>query len=1153
MASCRHEKSLFASTATGYCDRSRSIAFKAVQFLTLTFLLSFSSTTFAQSNYASLSGTVYDPGQKVVAGAVVNLTSAATEAARQVTTNEQGMYQFTGLLPGEYKLNVQSPNFAALSQSVHLEVGQQMTLNVRLEVGSISSTVNVMSEAAAVLRTNDSSVGEVVERRSVQNLPLNGRMLIDLVLTVPGAHESHGAQAGDMNPLYWRPGQRSAVSIGGARPNANYFLLDGTTDTDPTFNTLSLSPSPDAVQEFKVQTGSYTAEMGGAGGGQINIVTRTGSNQFHGTAYEFLRNNVFDAHTFNDMGSNFLVRNNFGASIGGPIARNRIFFFANYEGLRHIKADTMIETVPTADEVNGDFSMSGVTVYNPFSSHPNPNFNPSKPVSPGNPQIIRDPFPDNKIPAGLIDPAAQLFLRKYTPRPNIGMGMNGCGMTMMGAPTVVGAGVDCNNYNDVRKERHNTDQATFRIDQVFKRGDSIAAHYSFGSENGFMPQNLPGFGALHDNLAQHGSVAWTHIFSPQIVNIGTITISRLSMHRSSENSDSNDIVSELGIKGVGFGGQGAFGAPWFNVQGYSGMGDTFAATPMHAWDTILEARDTLAWQKGRHSLKIGGSYRYYIWPMWGFFQNRGYYQFTNGFTTQTATNDGTGSALASMLLGFPVVKQRQAGVPQMQLRQWYADAFIQDSFQLSRDTTIQIGLRYEYMSPLRDIRYPNSNLTFTNGVPQVFIGGQQGYPKGLMFPNKLNFAPRFGLSHQISRYGLVLHAAYGIFFTPVDMNTWCNQRHNVPYVFPETQQSDNFIPAAPIVATHLNFGPAVLGQTTVSFAAFQSNPPPQYIQQWSGSIEKSLGQETTLEVGYLGSHGVHLQRSHLINNAPPGPGAIGPRRPYKVLAFVDGTVLPTNIIVTSTTFPVSGINLLENSAQSWYEAGYVNVRRRFARGWTMLANYTFAKNLSDAPDFRSPMFESAIPQDNSNLSAEKGLSCDIRHRFAMSAVYDLPAFRKYGWTGVVTKNWRLSAVYQAQSGFPLTISVFGDTANAGTLLGENPIRANYTGQPVFTSSTHTAASWFNPAAFTTPAAFTFGDVGRNTVYGPGFQTLDLALQREFNVTETVKFQFRAEFFNALNHINLGTPNRFVNTPQFGTITEAATPGREIQFGARLSF
>src|ERR1700687_5358112 len=465
-------------------------------------------------------------------------------------------------------------------------------------------------------------------------------MLIDLVLTVPGAHESHGAQSGDMSPLYWRPGQRSAVSIGGNRPNANYFLLDVATNTDPTFNTLNFSPSPDSVQKFKVQTGSYAAEMGGAGGGQINIVTRTGTNQFHGTGYEFLRNGALDASTFNEMGAaKHLVRNNFGASLGGPIVNNKSFFFFNYEGLRHTKADTMISTVPTADEINGDFSMSAVTIYNPFSSHANPNYDPAKPISPSNPQNIRDPFPGNVIPQNLIDQKAAQFLRQYIPRPNMDMGMNGCGMTMMGVPTVVGAGADCNNYLDVRNEHHVTDQATIRFDQTLKRGDNLFARYSFSKESGFMPQNLPGFGAIHGNLSQHGVIGWNRIISPNLVNMAAITFSRLSMHRSSENSESNDIVSKLGIQGVGFGGKGAFGAPWFNVQGYSGMGDTFIATPMHAWDTILEARDSLSWQHGRHSLKFGGSFRYFIWPMWGFFQNRGYYQFTNGFTTRTETND----------------------------------------------------------------------------------------------------------------------------------------------------------------------------------------------------------------------------------------------------------------------------------------------------------------------------------------------------------------------------------------------------------------------------------------------------------------------------------------------------------------------------------
>ena len=1136
-----------------------------------TFLTSVSALP--QSNYAVVGGTITDPQGRAFGGATVQLTSVGTRAERHATSNEQGLFQMTGLLPGEYEMTVQAPNFSTLTQNLRLEVNQQLTLNLALKVASVQHVVEVQDLAPA-LHSTDSSVGEVVEPVAIEDLPLNGRKLVDLVLTVPGAHVGHGAQTGNMNPLYWRPGQRSAVSIGGNRPNANYYLLDGTTNTDPTFNTLNLSPSPDAVQEFKVQIGSYSAEMGGAGGGQINIVTRSGSNQFHGTVYEFLRNGALDAHSFDAMGTNHLVQNNFGASFGGPIMRNKSFFFVNYEGFRHAMAETMVDTVPTAMETMGDFSMSGVDIYNPFSSHANPNFDPTKPVTPSNPQVIRDQFPGDVIPQGMIDPAAQAFLMNHVPGPNMDM-MNDmlampCGSAMMGAPTVVGAGTDCNNYIDVRNELHAADQGTLRVDHMFERGDSLSGRYSASAERGFTPGEmvsglgslLPGFGSFHDNFSQQGSITWNRVVNPGVLNSAALTISRLAMHRSSENSDSNDIVSELGIQGVGFGGAGAFGAPFFNVQGYSPMGDNYAATPMKAWDTLIEGRDALSWQRSRHSWKFGGSYRRFIWPMWGFFQNRGYYQFTKGFTTRTATNDPTGSALASFLLGLPAVKQRQAGIPQMQLRQWYVDGFAQDSWRITQNTTIEAGLRYEYMDPLVDISYTNTNLTFQNGVPSVFVGGQNGYPRGLKYANARNFAPRLGISQAIPNYGIVLHSAFGMFYTPVDMNTWCNQRHNVPFVFPETQQSDNFTPAAGLVSSHLNFADPVLGQTTVSFTAMDPRAPSQYIEQWSLSVEKSLGAQTTLELGYLGSHGVHWQRAHLINNAPPGPGAIGPRRPFKTLTFVPDTVLPANVVVVrpalgcpngSICFPVSTINLLENTAQSWYDAGYVNVRRRYLRGLTFLANYTWSKNLSDAPDFRSPMFESTIPQNNNDLEAEKGPGCDVRHRFALSAVYDIPGLTRSGLLSAVTKHWQLSTVYQVQAGFPFTVSVFGDTANSGTVLGENPIRANVTGQPIFTHGTHSASAWFNTAAFAAPPAFTFGNVGRNSVYGPGLQTLDCAVVRDFGIGERMKIQFRGEFFNALNHTNLGTPDRFVNTPQFGTITESTTPGREIQLSARLSF
>lgn len=1105
----------------------------------------------AQSNLATLDGNISDPRGGLVPGAEVRVRSLETSAVRSTLTDSEGRYEVAGLAPGDYGIEVRAAGFGAATGKVRLEVGQHMRFDFSLDLGGSQSSIEVVARAE-ILKTEDASLGEVVETKSIRELPLNGRMLLDLALTVPGSHISHGAQTGGMNPLYWRPGQLSSLCIGGNRPNANYFLLDGATNTDPTFNTQNISLSPDAVREFQVQTGSYAAELGGAGGGQINIVTRGGTSQYHGTMYEFLRNGALDARTFNEMpGGNFLVQNNFGAAFGGPLPGKKTFFFANYEGLRKVKAMTMTDTVPTAEEAAGDFSMAGVNIYNPFSSHPNPEYNPAKPAGPSNPRLIRDQFPGNQIPVDLLSPVALAMVSKYVPRPNVdGMGMSmGAAMVMMGQPTVVGSGMDSNNYFDQRNERHLNDQGTLRIDRAFQNGHSLMARYSVGAENGFMPQNLPGFGASHDNLSQNAIISWNGIFAPNVVNTASVAYSRLSMHRFSENNNSNDIVTQLGIQGIGFGGKGAYGAPWFNVQGYSGFGDTFAATPMHAWDTILEGRDAFSWQHRRHSLKFGGSYRVYIWPMWGFFQNRGYYQFTNGFTTRTATNDGTGSALASFLLGLPAVRQRQAGIPSMNLRQWYADWFVEDTWRIASGTTIEFGLRYDFMSPLRDVNRQWSNLLVQDGQLVAFIGGQQGMPRGLLYPNKLDFAPRLGIAHQLPNAGLVFRAGYGIFYTPVDMNTWCNQLHNVPLVFPETNQSDNYIPSI----TTFNFGPPVLGKMVVSFASFDPHAPAQYIQQWSASIQKSLGEETTLEIGYQGSRGFHLQRAHLINNAPPGPGLIQLRRPYHTASFTPGTRFPDGIAIASSTFPVSSINYLENTARSWYDAGFINLRRRYSSGLSLLANYTYAKNLSNAPDFRSPMFEASIPQNNDDLRSEKGPACDLRHRFALSAVYDLPSLNRWSWSRAATRNWRTSAVYQAQSGFPLTVSVFGDTANAGTLLGENPIRANYTGAPVFGSGTRTAQSWFNPAAFAAPPAFTFGNAGRNSVYGPGMQMLDFALVREFSTTERTRFQIRGEFFNALNTVNLGTPNRFVNTPQFGTITDAATPGREIQLSARLSF
>jgi len=330
-------------------------------------------------------------------------------------------------------------------------------------------------------------------------------------------------------------------------------------------------------------------------------------------------------------------------------------------------------------------------------------------------------------------------------------------------------------------------------------------------------------------------------------------------------------------------------------------------------------------------------------------------------------------------------------------------------------------------------------------------------------------------------------------------------------------------------------------------------------KQATQTIDLEVGQqakETTIEIGYLGAGGFHLQRSHLINNAQPGPGLIQPRRPFPKISFVANSVFPSTVTLAQNftgVFPVTTVNLLENTSQNWYDAGYVNVRRRASNRLSFLANYTFAKALKNAPDIRSPMFEAATPQNNDDLNAEKGPGCDIRHRLAISAVYNSPAFGPNHLTRTLTRDWRGSIEYQAQTSFPMTISVFGDTANAGTVVGENPIRANLTGEKIFASGTRNSAKWFNPGAFAAPPAYTYGNVGRNSVYGPSLQTMDLGIVRSFSLADKAGFETRAEFFNALNHTNLGTPNRFVNTSSFGSITEVATPGREIQLSARISF
>lgn len=1108
-----------------------------VLFLILIFAIA-ESVVWGQGNTGSIGGITQDEKHQALPAVALTIQDTQSSLKRTLTSGSDGLFEFSGLPPGDYKLSAELANFQRRELQITLEVNQRLRIDMVLMVGSLIEQVDIIS-AVPLVHDGDAAVGEVVEQKQVSELPLNGRQFLELSLLVPNAHTSHGAQMGDSNPLYWRPGQSSAFSISGGRPNANNYLLDGTVNTDPSFNTYVISLGPDVIREFQIQTGTYTAELGGAGTGQINVVTKSGTDRMHGSLYYFMRNSALDARLFTSPEKlPHFSQNQFGATLGGPIFKKRTYYFGNYEGLRSSQGQSMIMSVPSLAMRSGDFS-DGAPIYDPATTRNNPAFDPSKPESPANPRVLRDQFPNNQIPANRINPVARMVLSRFVPLPNL----DG----------------DTNNYLDTRAQRLLTDQYNARIDHVMADGSSLFGRYSLSNERGFTPENLQGFGAFHDNRVQNFTFTYIRPFSARAVNELRVGISRMRLHRFSEKANGEDLVKLLGIQGVGFGGPEAYGLPRFVVQGFDPFGDSLLATPSRYGNIVIQIGDKVTWSRGSHSFKFGGDMRRFIWNMLGFFQNRGFYQFTPGFTTRTATNDGTGSALANFMLGLPSIASRQAGLPSMNMRNNYLDLFVQDDWRISKNLTINLGLRYELETPLVEIHKVLTNLIWINGVPTAYAAGQQGYPRGLAYTDRNNFAPRLGVAYRPRGGSFVIRLGFGIFYSYPDMNLWCNQVHNVPLVFQEARQSNNFIPSI----TGFDFASPVLGLTRVGFTALDPHARTPYIQEASLTIEKQLSESTMVQIGYLGAFGRKLDRARLVNNAQPGPGAVQARRPFQTISFVPGTVLPPDTPMLSMTFPVSAINLLENSAKSSYHAAWILTKRRFSKNLSFLASYTFSKSMTDAPAFRSPAMESEVPQNSFDLRPEWSLAgCDIPHRFVGSLIYKFPLTLRGNKFGGRLKglkyllaDWQISTIYQAQSGFPFTIGVFGDIANAGALLNINPVRGSVVSgvSPNLPSGERNADHWFNTAAFTTPAAFTFGNVGRNTMRGPALSKADVALQRQINIGEEKQLEFRAEFFNALNRTNLGTPERFVNTPQFGTITMAATPARQIQFAMRFKF
>jgi len=627
--------------------------------------------------------------------------------------------------------------------------------------------------------------------------------------------------------------------------------------------------------------------------------------------------------------------------------------------------------------------------------------------------------------------------------------------------------------------------------------------------------------------------------------------------------------------------------PQFIVSGYPTMGGAgqYSTTGLggivQVRDNTFQISDSLFWQRGRHSITLGVEVMEIQYNRWEIPSNIGNFTFSSGgITSRTASNDGTGDILATMLLGLPQIGNRTVGPDRIYGRQQAYAGYVQDNFRLLPSVTVNLGMRYELAPPMYDarnqissidyVKVPNPGQIFASGktgfyTPTLFTCGQIGYPKGCAVTDYNNLAPRLGVAWVV-KPKTVVRAGAGIYYANTDLNPLFRLAAGLPNNLSQTLTGSSFIPQIPSVNADQVFGSGVVNTSLspVQQAGIDINQRTSYSGQWTMTIQRELRKSVVLEIGYLGSAGIKLEQNVQPNNAMPGIGAVDPRRPFSGLTFAPGMQFPSYLQVVGNVVPVGFINYVPHSAQSNYESIFGRLEKRFSGGLSWLTSYTFSKAITNAPQFRNAGgvngSENSPAQDAFNLRAERGLGAyDVRHRLVNTWVYDLPFGEGRRWltSGLASRllgGWQNAGIVTLQSGFPFTVNVAGDTANVGAGTGGIFVRPNAVPgvnwrEP---NGQSTAAHFFNPAAFSMPAPFTFGNVGRNTVIGPGLFNLDLTMGKSIRINERLGLQFRGEFFNALNHPNYSVIGRIINSNTFAQALSQLDP-RELQFGVKVIF
>jgi hypothetical protein len=1040
------------------------------RFVIVVALIACAVSAIAQSHLATIRGVITDPTGAVIPGVSVRVTNSETGESRSALTVD-GHFTFAALQPGQYRVQMQKQGFASSDFPIELQVNQQRTLDLQLAVGNVTNQTTVVDLVEAVKRES-ATLSTVIEGHQVSNLPLDGRNFLELSLLAPGTAPAPQGSASSLRGDF-------GFTVNGGREDLQGFLLDGVYNVDPKLNTPGVRVSIDGIREFEVLTNGYDASFGRNAGGQISVVTQSGTNDLHGSAYGFFRTRSMDARNFfaprNEPAPDY-SRQQFGGSLGGPLVRNRTFFFGNYEHTHLREGITKVTNVPTLAERNGDFSQSLLPApFDPFSG-----------------QL----FPNSTLPPFFINPIGKAIAALY-PLPNRSTPL----ANFVSSPTL----------------KDDSDNFDLRVDQIAGSGGLLSARYSFNDRRFFEPfpstVAVPGFGTDVPRRGQNLITGWTKPFGSRIVNEARFAYSRVAIGVFQEGGG-RSINKEVGLPEISSNPRD-FGLSQISIVGFSPLGDEFT-TPQESKTDMIQIVDTVSWASGAHLVKTGFDFRNIRQGAYRDVLSRGLLNFSDRYIT--------GNALADLLLGFPFVTSAATLDNPQKLRSTSWSGFVQDSWRLRRDLTIMAGLRYEYIAPSVDAE--NRATLYDVATGQLVNVGSATMPRGGYEADRNNWAPRLSLAWTPFP-NTVIRTGYGIYYNQGALATGEGLYFNAPYFNLRTN-----VPAqgVPPITLQDPFPQAHPVQLPSSATAYQKDLKTPWLEHWNLSVQRQLFERTSVEIAYAASRGHNLIAARDINQ--PAPSVVFPNlRPNPF--FDDITLIESRAS--------SKYDSLQVKVQERFNEGFSLLASYTLAKSTDDASGFFSS--TGDPNFPQDSRNTTAEYARSSFDVRHRVSTSFsawlpfgRGRpWLNNAGLLSTILEDMHLMGIVTLS--------TGRPFTVALLPDMDNSNTGrsTLgFGAND-RPNVSGNPKLDD--RSADRWFDTAAFSIPAFGTFGNSGRNVLDGPGYRNFNLGLHKNITLAGDTRLQFRAEAFNLFNHANFNLPDAFVGSPTFGRIVSADSPRR----------